>query len=678
LTIFLIMISITDREKSIQEERRGIFMDLAADVLFSLLARQKATNGEDEPKNKRRKTSTIDEEIIQHMPKREHVDSESLEEKSGNWLSLIHTMTHKHGTKMPVDLLQKLSRHLRDLFEIRPTSRLMDGRLRQITTIVHCNASMALKAISQALVMCDVPVDEFWDKELPEVLIKFISIEIKEQEVMRYVLSLMASISKYRGSPLPASLEQSLMSVPFFQDPRNVCNEALQLIIATSTATRKANITRKSNVSNSNETLQWLFAALKHNSSERAAVTLSKIDHSLFATAILSIVKTNQDAIDDKLELAAIRSTNRGDDRDAPIEKYLDHLSSIITPFQDTRATTKSEQDRDSYDADLLSAILQYTRSRCEEYINDPISDSKKKKKGAAQYIADRIQYIVLFCSFMMEMVVKWPQLKSIEQGDGIPELLCQLIRHVPRLFSEIGQDAMAWTLVIQPLSVMLQNIEAKNVLLPQCEDALVAIEQAISEMLRIVAGQVSKSAGDSIKSTGGLNDSDSDIIISNDDDFLDSQTSTSSTPPSATTISMEEKRQLISLSLSTLSILCKWLPSLSEIVSDTIANNVYKDAVSINLQFEACMCLASIDTSEARAKCIDLLPTKMADDRSFTQVLDILRELASNIRWKQYYNDNDKNVIDTSVMMLSNFKKMLEDKGGRLTEPVRVSFIGK
>jgi hypothetical protein len=645
-------------------------MDLAADVIFTiLLSTQQTITTDGTPKNKRRRVAFIEDEMIQNIPKREQLDSETLDEKSGNWLALIYALVKAHGKNMSVDLLVRLSRYIKDLFEIRPSSRLlMDGRLRQITTMVHSNAALALESICVSLSQQKVIIDEFWDRELPEVVIKYIAIEIKEQEVMRHVLSLMSSIIRYRNASLPTTLEQSLMSVPFFQDPRNVCNEALELISTIQTISKTENSTRK--VHAAEDTIQWMFAALKQKSNERAAVSLANINPELFSNTLLSLIKTQG-------YTARKDSKITEESEDAFIEQQLNRLSEIVNPFNE-QLQQSIVVASNSYDSELLNAIASGARSRSDEYINDPVTDdSKKKRKGVAQYVADRVQYIVHLSTILLGMLTK-PHLAQIDQDVGLVAVINQLMNQIPVLLSDMAQDASAWSLVMQPLAQLLRNTSGK-VYLTSIEDSLTQTEVLTTQVIVQINSQITKAANDAIKSTRGLNDSDSDMNISNDDDFMDSQNSNSnSTPPSnIATVSVEAKQKMVYVGLSMIPDFFVWLPSLeSELIR--VVSDIHEDASTIDMQFEACARLAMMDSSTARAKCMDMLPTRMADERSFAHNLRVLKTLAQSLKGKPYYNDDDTGAIGKSEHLLLSFKAILSQKDDKLPESVRMEFIGK
>jgi hypothetical protein len=535
--------------------------------------------------------------------------------------------------------------------------------------MVHSNAALALESICVSLSQQKVLIDEFWDRELPEVVIKYIAIEIKEQEVMRHVLSLMSSIIRYRNASLPTTLEQSLMSVPFFQDPRNVCNEALELISTIQTVSKTENSTRK--VHAAEDTIQWMFAALKQKSNERAAVSLANINPELFSNTLLSLIKTQGYTARKDPKITE-------ESEDAFIEQQLNRLSEIVNPFSEQLQQSVSIASN-SYDSELLNAIASGARSRSDEYINDPVTDdSKKKRKGVAQYVADRVQYIVHLSTILLGMLTKWPHLAQIDQDVGLVAVITQLMNQIPVLLSDMAQDASAWSLVMQPLAQLLRNTSGR-VYLTSIEDSLTQTEVLTTQVIVQINSQITKAANDAIKSTRGLNDSDSDMNISNDDDFLDSQNSNSnSTPPSnIATVSVEAKQKMVYVGLSMIPDFFVWLPSLeSELIR--VVSDIHEDASTIEVQFEACARLAMMDSSTARAKCMDMLPTRMADERSFAHNLRVLKTLAQSLKGKPYYDDDDTGAIGKSEHLLLSFKGILSQKDDKLPESVRVEFIGK
>lgn len=682
----MIVSSIIDKEKNVQDNHRRIFLDMATDVLY-LMITQDTSKTMEAPKQKRIKTVPVREEILNHISKKgDQIEIDSIDEKMSNWMSAVSCLLERYACKVPTAFMLELCHILKNIIETRGPTRIIDERQHRTNSAILSNAFKILEHIYRALysTQCKEANNEFWTKNMHQVIMRFIS-DNKEFEVMRHALSLLSCILRNQSIILPSTFTQTLLGLPYFQDHRNVCNESLLLLITISTINKEGE--RQSHMlPHSNELLQWIFDSFRHLSGDKASIVLRRIDPCIINLAVLTII--NPMGIDPQ-EIERLLETNKEIDpeleRDS-IETLLNNISALASPFDGFIGPRPSKnnvirQGGYSFNAELLNAMMQYSRSRCEEYINNSIGEDdamKKKKKGT---VADHIQYVLHFCCFCMGMLVHWPSIMQFlkSNDESFFGIINKLLQHVSSLLPEMGQDVMAWIAVQRPLSSLLQLAEHKSIdhLMELCKNSFKDIAHSILNMLSIVTNQFATSMGNLVNNRRQF-DNDSDIIVPDDDDFtIDSQSSSSSSSSSSTptivdaSVTIESRWHLISLSLSILSKLGHINPDMKSLVCQGIIDQVYKHANSFATRIEILDCLASM------CVVLDDELFMSIDYRFLSRYFDMLGNLAICIG-RSDNMDNFNSVIEKIHKLLFHFGIEIDNKNDMMTDTVRASYISK
>ncbi|KAL0491579.1 hypothetical protein AKO1_010303 [Acrasis kona] len=685
-SFLMILNSLTIREKNEQEEKRKIFMDLAADVLYLNIVDQnkQPSDSEQQQVAKKRRINTVMDDIKQVLDDRSEVSS--FDRQLVNWSQAISILLQKHSSKLPIELLIIISKQMCRIVDANyPPQRLLDDIRSQLVMNTHESALCCLYSIASCQNDRVIQSEfEFWSIDLPKVIVLFLSNEMKELKIMKRGLLLLSQLHFKTKSKQMLSLKSQ-----YFNQPLNVCDESLIYVIRLLTGGDESLIDI-----DYHQLMIWMLSCLKHVVSAQSVP--NQVSHSILSHALLCLIKridpllAHHDTIINQITM---------DD----FESFLLELTLMVNPFDQVITNTtiastttnkdvmQSNNDNDHFNHSCLESLMDQCRILCLEYMDDQPSNSPQeekrirvKKKAATDFVVDRICHMMNFCSTLICMIQQWPQLLKFETSshESIIVLLVKIMKHLPHLLLELSNDTGAWFKSMisfhKALSFCLSCHRVKQELSIPTEMSFYDVRKHLIAQMTLVTNQLSKT------NESNLNDSDHDVSAIHLDDDLDdemsnsqhstSMSSTSMSPGHSMLISSQTQRDFLTQSFQILCALSELCPHASKSICDSIVNGIYDHTWLISLQFQSCSAMASLNTCYSRVQCKEKLPTKMGDDKSFCMLLDVLAIMCKGLSNPSQQQDEDDNlqVINTICIMLQNLINQLTNH--KLTQNVRIS----
>jgi hypothetical protein len=188
------------REREVQQERRRIFFDLAADIFYQQFNYVRTVKKEEEegPPQKKRKVQTPDEELLTRIVPSQTNSDDTVK----HWLLMLSSLVYKH-TQLPKEFLNQLLTPLKEAMEAIQSAE------------VH---SIILKILKQLAFLTNSENIKFWEQDLWPLLCKNVSTEASQ--VIRPTLALMSVYFKPCNAAKGFGYEKLLLESTYFTDPK--------------------------------------------------------------------------------------------------------------------------------------------------------------------------------------------------------------------------------------------------------------------------------------------------------------------------------------------------------------------------------------------------------------------------------------------------------------------------